>query len=351
MMQYKKFNEIDLDDVFFDSLKNDYPGFDDWFKKKADEMACVLYEDEKLQAFLYTKDERTESLEKEEDVIKNNVDQNRLKVGTFKIEAAGTTRGERFIKKIVDEGIAGSYKNIYMTIFPKHKHLIKLVETYGFELKGYKKNEEGVYVKDISRLRDDKDQNFNFPLLSIKDKKKYILSIYPIFHTRLFPDSILKNEESYKYNLVKDVSVTNTIHKIYICFMNDTKILKKGDIVCIYRTSDNLGPAYYRSVVTSICQVEEVKTKANFVDIDDYLQFTKKSIFNEKDRADWYRKRDVIVIKMTYNIALTNKLTRGYMIDNLGISSSSYWGFMEITDKQFDGIIKKGEIYENIIVD
>ena len=36
---------------------------------------------------------------------------------------------------------------------------------------------------------------------------------------------------------------------------------------------------------------------------------------------------------------------------NLGISSSSYWGFMEITDKQFDGIIKKGEIYENIIVD
>ena len=81
------------------------------------------------------------------------------------------------------------------------------------------------------------------------------------------------------------------------------------------------------------------------------MQFTKKSIFDETDRADWYRKRDVIVIKMTYNIALTKKLTRGYMIDNLGISSSSYWGFMEITDKQFDGIIKKGEIYENIIVD
>lgn len=30
----KKFSEIDLHDPFFDSLKRDYPGFDDWFGRK-----------------------------------------------------------------------------------------------------------------------------------------------------------------------------------------------------------------------------------------------------------------------------------------------------------------------------
>ena len=32
---YKRFNEIDLNDCFFDSLKEDYPGFDTWYNKKA----------------------------------------------------------------------------------------------------------------------------------------------------------------------------------------------------------------------------------------------------------------------------------------------------------------------------
>ena len=30
-MEIKRFNEIDLNDCFFDSLKEDYPGFDTWY--------------------------------------------------------------------------------------------------------------------------------------------------------------------------------------------------------------------------------------------------------------------------------------------------------------------------------
>ena len=100
------------------------------------------------------------------------------------------------------------------------------------------------------------DQLKDYPLISLKDKRKFLLSIYPKYHTKLFPDSILNNEESYKYNLVKDVSYTNSIHKIYICFMPDVASLRKGDLIAIYRTNDYQGPARYRSVVTSICEVE-----------------------------------------------------------------------------------------------
>ena len=41
--------------------------------------------------------------------------------------------------------------------------------------------------------------------------------------------------------------------------MTDALQMNRGDLIVIYRTSDKLGPADYRSVVTSVCVVEEVK--------------------------------------------------------------------------------------------
>ena len=52
LIEYKKFSSINIDDPFFDSLKEDYLGFEDWFKRKADKYAYVLYgEDNLLQGF------------------------------------------------------------------------------------------------------------------------------------------------------------------------------------------------------------------------------------------------------------------------------------------------------------
>jgi hypothetical protein len=33
-LEYLRFKDVDLNDVFFDSLKNDYAEFSTWFKKK-----------------------------------------------------------------------------------------------------------------------------------------------------------------------------------------------------------------------------------------------------------------------------------------------------------------------------
>lgn len=35
--KWGKFSECDINDTFFDSLKEDYPEFEDWFRKKAAE--------------------------------------------------------------------------------------------------------------------------------------------------------------------------------------------------------------------------------------------------------------------------------------------------------------------------
>lgn len=341
----KQFRDIDLNDTFFDSLKEDYPGFDVWFNKKSQEgkKAYVQYSNNQLQAFLHLKIED----EKVEDVVPNLPHKNHLKIATFKIDAHNTKLGERFVKKIVDAAIFKKCDDIYVTIFPKHEGLIRLLSRYGFELCG-KKGEEDVYIKNMRTLTGDSLKDY--PLIKTEGKRKFLLSVNPEYHTKLFPDSILKNEENQRYELIKDVSSTNSIHKIYICSMKGVEELRKGDIIVIYRTSDHLGPATYRSVATSVCEVEELKQKKDFANEEEFIAYANAySVFNEKDLKSKF-KGNVYVIKMTYNIAFNKRVTRGYMIDVLKISSNQYWGFFQLNDDQFQGILDKAEINEGIII-
>lgn len=348
-MELRFFSEIDLNDNFFDSLKKDYDGFEDWYKRKAvkNELVFVQFDEEKhLQGFLYLKDE-TDQIDNSIKPIMNS--KRRFKVGTFKIDAHNTRLGERFIKKIMDKGIYEGYEEAYVTIFPKQEPLILLLQKYGFKEYGTK-GEELVLVKDFTTCEGNilKD----YPLIQPSGKRKFLLSIYPRYHTPLFSDSILKNEERRSDELVKDVSFSNSIHKVYICFMPKTAYLRKGDLLVIYRTNDNIGPARYRSVVTSICQVEELKVKSDFANINEYIGYCKKySIFEENDLRIWYRKDNLVVIKMTYNIALAKRVTRGMLVDEAKISPYLYWGFFQLTDSQFNYILDKGEVNENFIVD
>lgn len=340
----RKFSEINLDNRFFDSLKSDYLGFEDWFNRKSSNgsKAYVQYADNELQAFLYLKNESGESLD---DVIPVRPACRRLKVGTFKIDAHNTRLGERFVKKIMDAALYMDAEEVYVTIFPKHEGLIRLLQQYGFNEEG-KKEDELVLVKDMKHLTDDLLKNY--PLLSTKENRKFALSIYPKYHTRMFPDSILNNEE--QYELIRDVSYTNSIHKIYLCSMYSAAQLCRGDLLAIYRTTDWKGPAHFRSVITSVCQVEEVKCRKDFGSYDEFVKYTNYySIFNNEELKQIFDSHNCIVIKMTYNIALTKRVTKQYMVESLGITPQ-YWGFFQLTDDQFDGILKEGGVNESIII-
>lgn len=88
-MKQNKFCDIDLSDPFFDSLKQDYPEFSEWYTKKAKKGAKAFIQKDdqgKLQGFLYMKHE-TEELN---DINPPMPAASRLKVGTFKIDAHKT---------------------------------------------------------------------------------------------------------------------------------------------------------------------------------------------------------------------------------------------------------------------
>jgi len=348
-IEIKKFSELNLEDEFFDSLREDYENFDTWYKKKESSFEDVFVQcnNGKIQAFLYLKIESDTDVDIE--ILPPLKTGKKLKIGTFKINAHNTKLGERFIKLIVDRAIEESVDYIYVTIFNKglQKPLINLLVKYGFIVSGTKGKEQ-VLIKDMRSKQGDLYEMY--PLIDKKEKRKFVLAIYPKYHTKLFPDSILKNEILQKDDIIKDVSYTNSISKTYVCFMRDTEQLIPGDIIVIYRTNDGEGPAYFRSVVTSVCQVEEVKKKRDFNDENEFIHYTNRySVFDEEELSLWYKK-ECVVIKMLYNATLKKRLTRKALIENVGLNPSVYWGFFRLSDDEFEEICQLGNINDNIFI-
>jgi hypothetical protein len=341
----KRFKEINLDDPFFDTLKADYPGFEKWFKKKENEEAYILLDNQLIEGFLYLKYENGSIV----DVSPVIECEKSLKIGTLKINPHGTRLGERFIKKALDYAIAGKVDLCYVTIFEKHEALVTLFEKYGFKKKAVKINEndnEIVLVKDFKEFSE--NILLDYPRINTHNKQKFVLSIYPQYHSVMFPDSILNNEN---VNILEDVTYTNSIHKTYVTRMAVNRAFP-GDIFVIYRTKTEGKSAEYTSVVSSVCVVEEVRSQNEFSSFEEFYKYaTTYSIFDKEDLRVWYNRGGCFAVKMTYNAAFSKRLIRKTLIEEIGLDRESYWGFFRLTDDQFNRILKEGGVSESIIID
>lgn len=341
-LRHLTFADVDIGDKFFDSLKEDYPGFEQWYEKKSESHAdaYVQYDsNNKLQGFLYVKMEE-ESIVR--DVTPNIVANRILKVGTFKIDSHGTKMGEQFLKVIFDYAIDQAADVCYLTIYDKHESLIKLVSKYGFNEYGTKGNGkylEKVYVKKMYTQTGDIFKDY--PVVNSGGNKKYMLSIYPQYHSKMFPESILTNESR---NIIKDISYTNSIQKVYVCSMKGVEELKKGDILVLYRTADDGRTAEYSAVATTVCTVIEMRLQDTFKNFEEFYDYTcKYTIFDRDDLYHWYKRGGLKVIRLVYNFPLRKRIVRHELIETLGIERDKYWGFFELTDEEFNSIVNCGQ--------
>lgn len=343
----REFNAVNLEDTFFDSLRDNYQGFNEWFKRKAHnkESAYILLDDNgSIQAFLYVKIENGSVDDVEPQLPKAK----RLKIGTFKVNPHSTRLGERFLKLIFDDARKNGVQEIYVTIYPDKHELINFLKIYGFVKMGNKK-EEFVFVKNM-RLTTG-NLLFDYPRINISNSNFFSLSIYPVYHTKLFPDSMLKTEQKNVNSLIRDISYTNSIHKIYISYMRGLSILKNGDVLVIRRSAEKGKLALYNSVFTTVCLIEEVRTKHMFKSIDEYLGYVKSySVFDQTTLINLWNKNNMTVIKMTYNYSLAHRITNKEFLESIGIEPL-YWGFFRLTKALFKEIIMRGGVDERFIVD
>jgi predicted nucleic acid-binding protein len=343
------FGNLNLSEEFFTSLKEDYPDFEDWFNKKADESIYVCRYEDKPIAILYLKIEK----EGEDfgDIDPPFQKKKRLKIGTFKVELNGYRLGERFLKIIFDNALRFNVDEIYVTTFNQRveqQRLIKLFEEYGFQYHGYKNSlggQEHVYVRSMNRLADLSHPKSTYPFFSTRGRI-FMVSIYPKYHTELFPDSILNTESPADF--IENEPYRNTIGKIFIS-RSIERNLESGDLIIFYRTG-----GYHKSVITTIGIVENIVD--NIATESDFIRLCRKrTVFDDSGLSEaWNFKKNnhPFIVNFLYTYSFPRRMTLKRLIE-VNIIPSVYdapQGFLEISKEDMEVIIKECQADESLIV-
>jgi predicted nucleic acid-binding protein len=342
------FGNINLNDVFFDSFKQDYTEFGNWFNKKADNISYICVTDGNVKAFLYLKQEDNNEIYN--DIQPSFPQKKRLKIGTFKVTSTGYKLGERFLKVIFDNALQYNVEEIYVTIFNKRDEqlrLIYLLEDWGFKHWGTKTTDNGieqVFVRDCKPLPNIQQPKLTFPSVS-KNTTKWIVPIYPEYHTELFPDSILNNESP--QNFTENEPYRNAIKKVYIS-RSINRNLNSGDLVLFYRTG-----GHYAGVVSTIGVVDNIET--NIRDENHFIELCRKrSVFDNteiKKYWNWNKNNRPFVVNFLYIDSFPMPKVNLKKLRWLNIIQNAPRGFEPLSDAKFKLILKEARADESYIID
>ena len=133
--KWRALSECDINDPFFDSLKEDYPEFEIWYLKKSQEgkRAFTYIDESGLGAFVMLKFDETEVIQLRERKLPEC---KRLKISTLKLsdKVQGNRLGEGAIGIALWNWLESDDKEIYVTVYDKHLKLIEMLKKFGFVL-------------------------------------------------------------------------------------------------------------------------------------------------------------------------------------------------------------------------
>lgn len=343
------FGNINLDDHFFNSFKEDYSEFEKWFNSKADKESYICIVENEVKAFLFLKVENTD--ENYRNISPIFEPKKRLKIGTFKVTSTGYKLGERFLKIIFDNALVNNVDEIYVTIFERREEqqrLINLLEEWGFKFWGTKITDNGVenvYVRDFSKTILENPREC-FPYINRKSRI-FVNPIWPQYHTELFPDSILNNESSQDY--IENEPHRNALKKVYIS-RSHFKDLRSGDIILFYRTGGR-----YAGVISTIGVVENVITQ--IANEEEFVRLCRKrSIFDDNQLKEWwnyYRSSKPFIVNFLYLDSFPKPKVNLNKLIEIGVIKSINdvpRGFVQIENDKFEAFLKVARANESYII-
>lgn len=252
-IKYTTVNYLDLEDPIFDTLKADYPEFNEWFESiSRKRRECLVYEEDgrSIGALLIFKEE-TESIDLLDITLPAK---DRMKIATLVVTSTGYKIGEFFLSWILKYSLDKNIKELYLTHFViPDDPLVYLIEEYGFNHVGDNSRGEAIYIKvidekevkkSINNLIDEKSpldlaKSFYPEFYDGEKVNKYIVPIKPEFHEKLF---LQKKEQKKLYEFSQNLEYypisANTIKKAYLSGSNVN--LEPEDILLFYE-SDKKG--------------------------------------------------------------------------------------------------------------
>jgi hypothetical protein len=324
----------------FDSLKEEYPQFENWFKKISERNSWVHYRaDGRIGALLIYKLE-DESIDDSEPPLSKK---KRLKIATLKVTHSGYKIGELFLKLAVDVSVKNGINEIYLTHFTKPQdRLVELITDYGFIKVAVKDNGEEIFIKRLTAKGCEKQEELS-PIEISKTfypsfydgnmVKKFIVPILPIYHSRLFTD--YRHRQTTLSEHSGDFIIEgNTIKKAYLSHSNIKKI-GPGDLILFYRSDD-------LQAITSIGVLESAHTGIS--DAESVLRLAgKRTVFSRQEIEMLVQEGPVSVFLFRHHLHLAKPLGIKELIER-GLLKAAPQSTMECAPEKYIKIKEIGGI-------
>jgi len=234
-----------FDSSFFDSFREDYgkESFSKWLDKCIAENRqcyCVKSESELVAILIYNE-------EKVEEHKIPEIYEKVLKICTFKVADSlfGLKIGELFLHKMFEYCINQKINYLYLTAYERQKHLIELLERFGFYQQVFT-NKQGLnelrLIKNLNKSSLCITENLTtfhpFYTDSI-NVNKFVIPIQPRFYKTLFKDGNLRMPTLFdQFNDSINEIQGNSITKAYVSNSRQSK-LKQGDLLLFYASKTN----------------------------------------------------------------------------------------------------------------
>lgn len=150
VLEVKQLKDLDINDRFFDSLKNEYKDFIIWFNNHLDRKAYITFQDNKIASILILKIE--DKNENYKDFNKEFKPSKRLKICTLKVDVKFKNIGTKYLELAYNEALKNNVNEIYITLYTNHKDLINLLEKNNYIYYCDKSNNEKVYINKIKKF-------------------------------------------------------------------------------------------------------------------------------------------------------------------------------------------------------
>lgn len=224
--------------------------------------------------------------------------------------------------------------------------LIYLLEDWGFKHWGEKNTANGteqVYVRECKPNPELQRPKISFPAVS-RNTSKWIVPIYPEYHTELFPDSILNNESPEDFT--ENEPYRNAIKKVYIS-RSINRNLSSGDLVLFYRTG-----GHYAGVISTIGVIETVVT--NIRNENHFIELCRKrSVFDNTELKKYWnyrRNNRPFIVNFLYLDSFPMPKVNLAKLRATNIIQDAPRGFEPLSNEQFNQILNLARADESYII-
>lgn len=250
---------VDFHQDIFDSLREDYPEFDDWFKKKVASDArgrrcwVVVDADGRYDAI---------AIVKVEDTHPGDPSRTSTKISTFKVapHRAGDKVGELLLRTILDWASGQpAVTSLFVEVRPHESKepLLRFLEQFGFSRSSAapKPNGDIAFVKELVPPESTALSPYQFhvaygPPAILGTARTFVIPVQPHWYLGLFPDSPAFGAfgaTTLGAGAAPATPFGNAIRKAYLCH-SPTKSIPEGSTLLFYRSADKAGRGHSRGV-------------------------------------------------------------------------------------------------------